>query len=150
MDFHLDVLLDLPNVTVETCSKLEDNVCLQISLLNQGIACPNCGQYTEEIHQEYYTLVRDLPVFGNPVYLKVPRRQFYCQACQSYRIERLDFIDWKRRHTQRYEENIYQRVKNSSIEQISREEQLSHDESQGIFNHKSAELKKKTGDSLKD
>lgn len=63
MDFHLDVLLNLPNVSVETCLMLEGNVCLQISLLNRGIACPNCGQYTEEIHQVYPTLVRDLPVF---------------------------------------------------------------------------------------
>lgn len=143
MDFHLDVLLNLPNVSVETCSMHEGNVCLQINLLNRGIACPNCGQYTEEIHQVYSTLVRDLPVFGNTVYLKIPRRQFYCQTCQSYRTERLDFIDWKRRHTRRYEEKIYQRVQNSSIEQVSREEQVSYDEIQGIFNHKSAEVKKK-------
>ena len=150
MDLHLDILLNLPNVTVETCSMLEGNVCLLLGLLNQGIACPNCGQYTEEIHQVYSTLVRDLPVFGNTVYLKVPKRQFYCQTCQSYRTERLDFIDWKRRHTRRYEERIYQRVKSSSIEQVSREEQLSCDEIQEIFNHQSVGVKKKTGVNLND
>ena len=71
MDFHLDVLLNLPNVNVETCSMLEGNVCLQIDLLNRGIACPNCGSYTEEIHQVYSILVRDLPVFGNTVYFSL-------------------------------------------------------------------------------
>ncbi|WP_445305003.1 transposase family protein, partial [Microcoleus sp. Pol12A6] len=29
-------------------------------------------------------LVRDLSVFGRPVYLKIPRRQFYCPICQRY------------------------------------------------------------------
>lgn len=150
MDFHLDVLLNLPNVSVETCSMLEGNVCLQIGLLNRGIACPKCGHYTQEIHQEYSTLVRDLPGFGNTVYLKVPKRQFYCQACQSYRTERLNFIDWKRRHMRRYESNVYHRMKNSSIEQVSREEQLSYDEIQGIFNYLSAGVKKKIGFNLND
>ena len=39
----------------------------------------------------------------------------------------------KRRHTQRYEKNIYERVKQSSMEQIGREEELSYDEIKGIF-----------------
>ena len=39
----------------------------------------------------------------------------------------------KRRHTQRYEQNIYARVQQSSMEQIGREEGLSYDEIKGIF-----------------
>jgi transposase len=27
--------------------------------------------------------VRDLPAFGQPVYLKIPRRNFYCRHCQN-------------------------------------------------------------------
>ena len=42
----------------------------------------------------------------------------------------------------RYESNIYHRVQNSSIEQISREEDLSYSEINGIFNHVSNQLKK--------
>ena len=72
-------------------------------------------------------------MFGRPVYLKVPRRQFYCPNCQRYPTEKIDFLDIKRRHTQRYEQNIYERVKQSSMEQIGREEELSYDEIKGIF-----------------
>jgi hypothetical protein len=36
-------------------------------------------------------------------------------------------------HTQRYEQNIYERVKQSSMEQIVREEGLNYDEIKGIF-----------------
>ena len=42
-------------------------------------------------------------------------------------------MDVKRRQTQRYEQNIYERVKQSSMEQIVREEGLSYDEIKGIF-----------------
>ncbi len=89
-------------------------------------------------------LIRDLPVFGRVVYLKVPRRQFYCSNCQRYFTERLEFADWERRYTQRYEEYIYQRIKSSNIEQVSREEGLSFEKVQGIFNHQNAQ--KKTDD----
>ncbi|NEO82596.1 transposase family protein [Moorena sp. SIO4G3] len=47
----------------------------------------------------------------------------------------MNFIDWKRRHTCRYEEDIYQRVQQSSMEQIGREEGVSYDEVKGIFDH---------------
>ncbi|MEG4808396.1 transposase family protein [Microcoleus sp. F8-D3] len=42
-------------------------------------------------------------------------------------------MDVKRRHTQRYEQDIYERVKQSSMEQIGREEGLSYDEIKGMF-----------------
>jgi len=82
-------------------------------------------------------------VFGNTVYLKFPGVSFPVKLVKATVLN--DFIDWKRRHTRRYEENIYQRVKNSSIEQVSREEQVSCDEIQGIFNHLSAGVKKRLG-----
>lgn len=135
MSFHLDCLLNLPDITVETCSYIEDSVCFKLRILSDGITCPHCGQYTEEMHSVREILVRDLPAFGKPVYLKVPRRKFYCPHCQRYPTERLSFLDVKRRHTRRYSENIYQRVKSSSIEQVSREEGLSVDEVRGIFNY---------------
>ncbi len=145
MSFHLDYLLDLTGITVETCSYVENHVCLQLRILSEGITCLHCGHYTEEMHQNRPILVRDLPTFGRAVYLQVPRRQFYCPNCQHYVTETLEFIDWKRRHTRRYEENIYQRVQSSSIEQVSREEQLSVEEIKGIFDHISNQKKKLIG-----
>ena len=72
---------------------------------------------------------------GNVIYLRVPRRQFYCTQCQRYFTERLSWIDWQRRHTCRYEANIFERVKGSGIEKVAQSEGLSFDEIQGIFNH---------------
>ena len=143
MDFHLDILLNLPSVTVESCIYQDNEVNLILRFLTEGSCCPHCGSYTEELHQNRPVLIRDLPIFGRIVHLKVPRRQFYCGNCQRYFTEKLEFVDWERRYTQRYEENIYQRIKSSSIEQVSREERLSFEQAQGIFTHKSVPPKKK-------
>jgi len=145
MSFHLDYLLDLPGVRVETCTQVEGMITLRLGVLADGISCPHCKKYTEELHQNRPTLVRDLPTFGRVVYLQVPRRQFYCPECQRYSTERLEFFDWKRRHTKRYEVNIYERVQQSSMEQIGREEDLSYDEIKSIFDHVYQQKKKQLG-----
>jgi transposase len=73
----------------------------------------------------------------------VPRRQFYCSECQRYSTEHLTWIDWQRRHTQRYEANIFEQVINSGIEKVAQLEDLSFDEIEGIFNHVSSQRVKK-------
>ncbi|WP_425335097.1 ISL3 family transposase [Nostoc punctiforme] len=120
LDF-LDYILDLPGVKVESCTQIDGKILLGLRIVGEGMVCHHCQNYTEQLHQNRPILVKDLPVFGRPVYLKVPRRQFYCPNCQRYPTEKLDFLDIKRRHTQRYEQNIYERVKQSSMEQIGRE-----------------------------
>ena len=142
MSFHLDYLLDLPGVRVETCTEVEATISLRLGILADGMSCPHCQKYTEELHQNRPILVRDLPTFGRTVYLQVPRRQFYCPECQRYSTERLEFFDWKRRHTKRYEANIYERVQQSSMEQIGREEGLSYDEVKSMFDHVYQQRKK--------
>lgn len=144
MSFNLDYLLNLPGVWVQTCAEVEGMISLKLEILVEGMNCPHCQKYTEELHQNRPVLVRDLPTFGRKVYLQVPRRQFYCNECKKYSTERLKFCDWKRRHTQRYEANIYERVQKSSIEQIGREEELSYDEIKNIFDHVYQQRKKNT------
>lgn len=143
MESHLTELLGLPEVSVVSFCRVEDSICLHLQLKNTGINCPHCHYYTIEINQTRPVAVRDLSVFGNKVYLRVPRRQFYCPECQRYSTERLEWIDWQRRHTQRYEDKIFERIKGSSIEKVAQEEGLSFDEIEGIFNQVSRRHVKK-------
>lgn len=145
MDFHLDTLLNLPNTTVENCTYQDNEAYLGLRFLTEESSCPHCHNLSEELHQNRPVLIRDLPVFGKVIHLRVPRRQFYCSHCQRYFTERLLFVDWQRRFTQRYEDYIYQRIQNTSVEQVSREEELSWDQVQGIFQHKFAQKKKQVG-----
>lgn len=140
----LDNLLDLPETTVEGYQEVEGYACLHLKLLHRGTHCPHCNFYTEELHQTTQILVRDLPSFGKPVYLRVPRRRFYCSKCQRYSTERIEFLAERRNYTNRYEQNIYERVISSSVAEVSRTDSLSSAEVEGIFRRISSE-KKKTG-----
>jgi transposase len=76
MDYHLDLLLDLPHVTVEFCTEIEGIYIHTLRLLNETSICPHCKCETERVNQTNYILIRDLYISGKSVILKVPRRQF--------------------------------------------------------------------------
>jgi ribosomal protein L44E len=66
------------------------------------------------------------------VYLHIPRRQIYCQHCQKYSTETLDFVEKGRNYTKRYEEYIYERVKELTVEQGNRSEGYKEGEKQPL------------------
>lgn len=144
MDFYLDTLLHLPYVTVESCREVENTVVLKLKCLNETIECPHCGATLEHINQVEFVLIRDLPVFGKPVYLQVPRRQFHCLWCHKFPTERLEFVGWKHRYTGRYEHFIYEQVKRSSMEEVSRAEGLGVEAVKTIFEQQAVVAIKKT------
>lgn len=144
MDFYIDILLNLPNVVVTSYSNTLDTVILNLQLINDGINCPNCNEYICKTHQTRPVLVKDLSVFGRVVYLKVPRRQFYCPNCKTSPTEPLSWLRKKQRQTNRYQEYIYEKVKELTVKQVSENEQMSEDAIQDIF-HKIAQLKKDWG-----
>jgi transposase len=148
MDIHLDILLNLSNTTIESCTRQDNDVSLKLRLLNEEARCPHCEKLSSELHQNRPILIRDLSIFGQATYLKLPRRQFYCSACQRYFTESLTFMDEGRQYTRRYEEYIYQQVQLSSIEQVSRVERLSFDRIEGIFKHQYAQKKTQDGQEL--
>ncbi len=103
MDIHLDTLLGLPDVTVESCNQELGTVFLKLHFLKDSAECPHCKQSSDELHQTRAILIRDLSIFGQATYLKVPRRQFYCRKCQSHFTEILSFMEACRQYTRRYE-----------------------------------------------
>ena len=152
MDFHLDTLLNLPDIVADSYSSTLDTIVIKVRLVNDGINCPNCNEYIHKLHQIRPILVRDLSIFGQVVYLKVPRRQFYCSTCKKSPTEPLLCVNRKQRQTNRYQEYIYERVsvagdpprKELTVKQVSGNEKMSEDAVQDIF-HKVASSKKKLG-----
>lgn len=141
MDLYLDRLLNLPGITIEMCQQAEKNMVLKVGILGENSTCPHCTNSGADINQNNPILIRYLSISGQHIYLEIPRRQSYCKNCRKYFTERLSFVDWERRYTQRYKDYIYHRVQVSTIEQVKPEEDLSWDQVHGIFKHKREQLK---------
>ncbi|UFP93108.1 helix-turn-helix domain-containing protein [Gloeobacter morelensis] len=145
MGLEITELLELPNIYVESYSKTDKGWLLQLRPLSDGMRCPGCGRFIDRVHQAPKVIIRDLAILKRPVHLQIPRRQFHCPDCQRYATEQLEFVDWRRRHTRRFEQDVYERVQHSSLEQIAREEGISPEEVRGIFEHVAAQSKKRLG-----
>ena len=146
MDFYLDTLLHLPYITVDGCHEVDGTIFLKLKCLNETLQCPHCGATVERINQSEMMLIRDLPVFGKRVYLQVPRRQFHCLSCGKFCTERLTFVSWRHHQTQRYEQAIYEQVKQSSLEAVSRNEGLGIATVRAIFEEQAQRALKKLND----
>jgi len=143
MNLNIDNFLDLPEVKILSGGKISNFWALQLQFTNQGINCPHCEKYLDIVHQTRYILVRDLPICGVEVYLKVPRRRFYCRQCQKYTTEQVIWLDPKQVFTNRFKEYIYTRAKDLTVEQVSRSENLGSKQVQKIFDELSKiEIKK--------
>jgi len=134
MNLNIESFLNLPKVKVVGGKQISDFYALQLQFTNEGINCPHCEKYLDVIHQIRHILVRDLSICGMEVYLKVDRRRFYCRQCQKYTTEQVTWLDPKQLVTNRYKEYIYTRVKDLTVEQVSRSESLGSKQVQKIFN----------------
>lgn len=134
MNLNIENLLNLPKIKIVGGGQISDFYALQVQFINEGINCPHCEKYLDVVHQIRHILVRDLSISGMEVYLKVPRRRFYCRQCQKYTTEQVTWLDSKQLLTNRYKEYIYAAVKDLTVEQVSRTEKLGSKKVQKIFN----------------
>jgi transposase len=67
--------------------------------------CSGCGEAVAAIHDRTLRCIRDLPVFEDPVELRVPRLRLACPRCGP-RLERLDWLDPHSRVTQRLARSV--------------------------------------------
>jgi hypothetical protein len=117
-------------------------------LINEGITCPHCNNYTDLVHQtrpnfserfidfwQVGLFKSTSPVSSIVVNVKNPQQNHLLGSIIS------------QRQTNRYQEYIYERVKELTVEQVSQNESIGRDAVQSIF-HKIAQLKKKTGECL--
>lgn len=143
---NLFIYKPLPYVTVDGCREVDGAVFLKLKCLNETLQCPDCGATVERINQSEMVLIRDLPIFGKPVYLQVPRRQFHCLSCGKFCTERLTFVRWRHHQTQRYEQAVYEQVKQSSLAAVSRSEGLGIATVRAIFEEQAQGSLKKLND----
>lgn len=81
--------------------------------------CAGCGQAVASIHDWTMRRIRELPVFGAPVELHVPRLRLACPACGP-RLERLDWLDPHARVTRRLADSVARLCAATSVRHAAR------------------------------
>jgi transposase len=124
----LTQLLNLPGIEVENYTHSGGELILEVEAMTTQATCPRCQGVSHHLHQNHWYLVRDLSISGQTVFLKVNRRQFKCRTCGKPFSEALDFVDPRRKQTNRFAEAIVQQVIHSDIHNTARQNDLTDEE----------------------
>lgn len=80
-----DLLPHLRGLVVEKIDATPSAVVITARWRPPGAACPACGTWSARVHSSYMRLVRDLPIGGRPVLIRLAMCRFLCAspACRK-------------------------------------------------------------------
>lgn len=131
----LSELLNLSNVKVVHCQLVGQNrINLFVESTLPVALCPHCQQASTSLHDlGEPQMLRDLSIWDRRCWLRLTPRRFKCATCQSTFVERLAWRDPERDYSLRYEQHIFQRTRKEPLAQVAKDEGLSEEAVQGIF-----------------
>ncbi len=134
MKRQLTKLLSLPGVSVKSQKQLENTLILEVESNSKKAVCPRCHQSSSRLHQNHYSLIKDIPWGEIEVFLRVNRRQFKCEKCSKPFSEELDFVKKRQKYTLRYAQHITEQVVNSDLKSVARRNNLTESEVESMIN----------------
>jgi len=131
----LNELLNLEKVEVKQAEfGGAEQVTLFVETTQEAAICPNCKQVSTKVHDlSAAQMIRDLSIGERRCYLSYQARRFDCVSCDKTFVER---VEWKRpnvSYTLRYEKYIYERARKEPVSEIAKDEGLSEEAVQSIF-----------------
>ncbi len=128
---QVTVPLDIPDVRVlSTEINKVGELIITIESSKEGTICRQCGR---EIHKRHgfdeWTMIRHLPVFGRPSYLRYRPRRYQCLECEGHptTTQRLDWRESNSPHSIVYDDHLLLQLVNSTVEDVSLKEGVGYD-----------------------
>lgn len=120
----VETLLDIRELIV-TDVEVEDHVihvCCESRFTE--VYCPYTLKKCQTINQELHREIRDLPISGKRVILRLKVRQFYSPHVDCYFTERFHFLEPHQYQTVRYQRHVYESCKDSGLQRVVIQEDL--------------------------
>ena len=95
--------------------------------------CPCCHALSETIKEHKARCVRDCDVWGKRTFLHFEIRRFECEECGHRFTEELQEVEWRRRQTKRFEQQVYRACLEMSKNKVSQQFHLNDSTVRGIF-----------------
>jgi transposase len=128
---QVTVPLDIPDVRVlgTEINKVGELI-ITIESSKEGTNCRQCGREICKRHgYDEWTIIRHLPVFGRPSYLRYRPRRYQCLECEGHPTT-TQLLDWRESnspHSIVYDDYLLLQLVNSTVEDVSRKESVGYD-----------------------
>ena len=115
-------LQDIEIKKIEITDKITHIFC---ELQRKPHKCPHCGRTTDAIHDYRIQIIKDVPSFGNNIYIHLRKRRYRC-SCGKRFYENVSFLPKYHRITNRLFAYVIEKLKNEcSFTSVAREVNLS-------------------------
>jgi transposase len=125
---NLTNVLNISDLLVLGMHGEEDSIIISTKHQYKKAKCPTCGTLSSKLHQNHPGVVRDLPIGGRDVYLRINRRQFKCVVCRKLFSEVLSFVPKRKSYTQRLANTVVNEVASSNVHTVAKKYHLTDDE----------------------
>src|SRR3990170_4150166 len=116
---QVTVPLDIPEVRVlQTEINKVGELIITLESTKEGTICRQCGREIRKRHgYDEWTIIRHLPVFGRPSYLRYRPRRYQCLECkgQPTTTQRLDWRESNSPHSLVYDDHLLLQLVNSTV-----------------------------------
>lgn len=129
----LSIPLDLPEFNIINQVINKDCYIAEVVKDSSTERCPYCGFLTQHIHDQRARIVRDIPIFTKPLYLKVHIKRFRCKNCNEVFSQAFESINPGQHQTIRYREYLYDQCDGSTIQKVSKEQKIAYSTLERIY-----------------
>jgi len=128
--------LDIPDVEVTgmEINEYGDYIITVESTRNSAI-CQHCGSRITKFEGHNREIeLRHLPILGRRVYIRLRPKRYECPTCGGKTTtQKLDWYEQKSPHTKAYDRHLMLSLINSTVEDVSRKEDLGYDAVEGAI-----------------
>ncbi len=132
----ITVPLDLPDVAVLSVSQNERrDVVITVESTQVGTPCQHCGQALTKRHgHDRWLELRHLPMLGQRTYIRIRPQRYACARCAGQTTtQTLAWYEPKSPHTHAYDDYLMLQLINSTVEDVSRKEDVGYDAVEGAL-----------------
>jgi transposase len=133
----ITIPLDLPEVrVVETEVTERGEFVITVESTVGSTRCRKCGRDTTEFHSyDRWISLRHLPILDQTVWIRLRPKRYRCPFCSDHptTTQRLSWYEPGADKTRAYEQYLLVRLINSTIEDVSRKEQVGYGAVMGVL-----------------
>jgi transposase len=134
----ISIPLDIPDVRVlETELTPAGDFVITVESTLDSTTCRKCGRGITEFHSfDRWITLRHLPILDRRVFVCLRPKRYRCPYCSDNptTTQRLDWYESGASTTKAYEQYLLLRLINSTIEDVSRKEQVGYEAVVGVIN----------------
>jgi len=132
----ISIPLGIPDVEVQRVEQNErGDYIVTVKSTQIGTICQYCGRkITKSNGHGRWIKLRHLPILGRRVYIRLRPKQYKCPHCDDkITTQTLDWYESKSPHTKAYDHHLMLQLINSTVEDVSRKEDIGYDAVEGAI-----------------